>query len=111
MAGLPLRWLDLNGCRQLTDADLEAIARLPRLRNLEMHGVPIEGPGLVHLRRLTALKSLHLSRSKVDGCALALAEIPSLEYVDVRSTPLAGNAAELAALQTARPDLRVVSKR
>jgi serine/threonine protein kinase len=51
----------LSGNRQLGDADLECLARLKRLMNLDLTGAPITNAGLAHLKGQSSLVMLNLS--------------------------------------------------
>lgn len=54
-------WLCLNA-RNLADEELRHLRGLPRLMELKMEAVPIDGSGLQHLATLPSLRDLNLSR-------------------------------------------------
>jgi hypothetical protein len=80
--------LELKAC-QLTDAQLEPIARFTALQALNLSSNPIEGTGLVHLADLTGLYLLDLRDTHLTAAGLqALADLQSIEVVDLSGTPI-----------------------
>lgn len=84
-----LRVLSLNGSR-ITDDGLRHLSALTRLEVLELDHAPIRGPGLVHLRPLRRLKLLSLRFSPLEDQGLVhLAGLTALErlyFFDTRLT-------------------------
>ncbi len=75
------------GRAKVTDADLAAIARLPRLRLLFTTESTITDAGLVHLGNLAPLADLTLMGAKLtDEGLVHLARLPALEHLDLSST-------------------------
>jgi len=71
--------LDLAGVREVTDATLSAIGRLPRLERLDLSGTSITDAGLVHLRGCEELREVNLAGTNTgDGALRALAGKPHL---------------------------------
>ncbi len=56
--------------RNVTDAELECLSRLPELRVLYLWDTHVTGPGLAHLTGLTKLDRLHLEGTKVSDASL-----------------------------------------
>ncbi len=82
-----LTTLDLEGSRQLTDAGLRHLARLPQLRHLNLSGCGITDRGLAVLRRLPALETIALAWTPMtDAGASHLAACDRLRRVDVAGT-------------------------
>ena len=80
--------LDFDGSRDLTDAGLGHLARLPRLRHLKLTGCSITDRGLGVLRHLPALESIVLSWTPItDAGAVHLAACERLREVDLTGTP------------------------
>lgn len=81
-------WVELESARldetALGDATVAALARLPRLRTLNLVGTPVGDAGLAHLAQSPSLARVYVWRSAV-------------------------TAEGARALETARPDLRVIS--
>ncbi|MDP9202253.1 MAG: hypothetical protein M3P26_10050 [Gemmatimonadota bacterium] len=79
--------LDLEGSKGLTDDGLLHLARLPRLRHLNLMGCGITDSGLEVLRRLPALESIVLTGTRVtDAGAANLAACDSLQAVNLSWT-------------------------
>lgn len=56
----------------MTDAGLQSLAALTKLRRLELHHNPgVTDAGLRHLERLTALTSIDLYKTRVTGAGAA----------------------------------------
>ncbi|HWO02275.1 MAG TPA: ankyrin repeat domain-containing protein, partial [Blastocatellia bacterium] len=97
--------LSLQGSKQLTDAGLKHLARLPRLQHLDLSGCQITDRGLEVLRQLPELRTFHLyhQRGISDAGVANLARCPNLEQVDLMGT-MTGDGA-IRAL-TGKPRLR-----
>lgn len=79
--------LDLEGSKGLTDEGLRHLARLPRLRHLNLTGCAITDRGLEVLRQLPALESVALQWTRVsDSGAANLAACDNLRAVDLSGT-------------------------
>ena len=67
--------LDLGGSKALTDDGLRHLARLPRLKHLDLSGTAITDRGLAVLRDLPALETLSLGWTRItdDGCGASRA--------------------------------------
>jgi Leucine Rich Repeat (LRR) protein len=79
--------LDLQSSKELTDRGLRHLARLPRLRHLNLMGCAIGDAGLEVLRRLPELRSIVLAWTGVtDAGAAHLAACEHLGRVDLSST-------------------------
>jgi hypothetical protein len=79
--------LDLAGSTGFTDAGLMHLARLPRLRYLNLMGCGITDRGLDVLRRLPALEGIVLSGTRVTDAGMAsLAACETLRAVDLTWT-------------------------
>jgi hypothetical protein len=79
--------LDLNASRGVTDDGLSHLARLPRLRHLNLAGTGITDRGLQVLRRLPTLESIVLTGTRVtDGGMTNLAACENLQAVDLSWT-------------------------
>ncbi|MGE5927479.1 MAG: hypothetical protein ACM357_09000 [Gemmatimonadota bacterium] len=79
--------LDLSGSRGVTDAGLRHLARLPRLRNLQLGGTPIGDAALEALGRVASLETLGLGWTGVtDAGVVQLASCERLRVVDLSGT-------------------------
>jgi ankyrin repeat protein len=79
--------LKLDGSKQLTDAGLRHLVRMPQLRELEVGGTAISDAGLEVLRSLPELRRFSAWRTRVtDRGAARLAHCPHLERVDLAFT-------------------------
>jgi len=79
--------LDLGGSRALTDEGVRHLARLPRLRHLDLRGTGVTDGGLRVLRELPALESVVLAQTRItDAGAAHLAGCPALRSVDLSWT-------------------------
>ena len=96
--------LDLSGSRGITDDGLRHLARLPRLRNLQLGGCSIGDLGLEALGRLASLEKIGLGGTRISDAGVAhLAACDDLRVVDLSGTRT-GDAA-IRAL-TGKPSLR-----
>ena len=66
-----LKWLSLDGT-QMTDAGLECLAGLTRLEQLSLVRTRITDAGLEHLQRLTQLQELHLYGTHISSGSAGL---------------------------------------
>ncbi len=65
--------------REVGDADLAVLKRLPRLREVHLECTSVRGPGLVHLKKQKKLESLRLEANYLtDECAPHLANLTTL---------------------------------
>jgi len=79
--------LRLDGSKQLTDAGLRHLARMPQLQHLEVGGTAITDAGLEVLEYLTELRTLTAWWTRVtDAGAAHLAHCPKLERVNLAGT-------------------------
>ena len=85
--------LDLSGSKELTDAGLRHLARLPSLEHLDLSGTAISDAGVDVLRGLPRLRTISLAWTRVtDEGVRALAPCHDLERVNLAATA-AGDAA------------------
>ncbi|MBN1920127.1 MAG: hypothetical protein JW892_02685 [Anaerolineae bacterium] len=90
---LPLTWLRLAECRNLSDKGLQRIASLVHLETLDLsYCTGITGRGLAHDKPLEHLRVLNLERcSTLQEATLAsLAAMPALEDLDLSDTQIDG---------------------
>ncbi|MEZ5316854.1 MAG: hypothetical protein R2752_05585 [Vicinamibacterales bacterium] len=80
--------LDLGGSRQVTDAGLRHLAKMPQLEHLTLGGVTMTDRGLEVLRELPNLRTLELSwqRGISDAGLVHLRACERLEAVDLIGT-------------------------
>jgi len=79
--------LKLNGSTAITDDGLQHLARLQRLRHLDLGGCRVSDRGLAVLSQLPELRSVSLSWTGVtDEGAAHLGHCPRLERVDLMQT-------------------------
>jgi len=79
--------LDLSGSKSLTDAGVRHLARLPRLRHVDLGGTAITDAGLDVLRGLPDLESVSLWGTRVSDAAIAnLSPCEKLQRVDLGGT-------------------------
>lgn len=99
--------LDLEGSKGLTDEGLRHLARLPRLRHLNLMGCGITDRSLEVLRRLAELESIVLIWTRVtDGGAANLAACENLQAVDLSGTPTGDGAVRALAGKSKLRDFR-----
>lgn len=80
--------LNLQGV-DLTDAGLQAVGRLTKLRKLSVCDTLITEKGLIVLRKLPLLEKLNLSRNKLgDGLPAHLQNLKNLRLLDLSGTQL-----------------------
>ncbi|HEU4827705.1 MAG TPA: hypothetical protein VFT04_00785 [Gemmatimonadales bacterium] len=79
--------LDLDASRGITDEGLRHLARLPKLRNINLGGCAIGDPGLQALGRVSSLERIALPGTRVtDGGIAHLAGCRALRVVDLSGT-------------------------
>ena len=99
--------LDFDSSRDLTDAGLRHLARLPRLRQLNLAGCGITDRGLEVLQHLAALESIVLSWTPItDAGAAHLAACERLREVDLTRTPSGDGAIQALAGKGSLCDFR-----
>ena len=90
---LPLTWLNLAGCRNLSDKGLQSIASLVHLETLDLsYCTGIAGRGLAHEKPLEHLRVLDLERCSTlqEEVLASLAAMPALEDLDLSDTQING---------------------
>ena len=99
--------LDLSGSRGVTDAGLRLLARLPRLRELNLSGCGITDRGLDVVRRLPALERVALAWTPIsDAGAGHLVACDALRAVDLSGTGCGDDALRALAGKPALADVR-----
>jgi Leucine-rich repeat (LRR) protein len=107
-----LQFLDLSDCKNVTDAGLAYLARLPELTELNLAGSGVRGDGLDHLKTADRLRALDARKTGATARHLAplaalknlerltldpvadervlrfLAGLPNLKEIDLRGFPL-----------------------
>ena len=74
---------------KLTDAGLDPLRRLTDLRELNLTGTAIRGPGLAHLAGMTVLARLDLSHTLIEDAGLAhLPTFPKLRHLNLSGTKI-----------------------
>ena len=82
-----LEWLEINASPGVTDDGLRHLARLPRLRHLDLGGCRISDRGIAVLADLPELRSVSLAWTGVtDDGATVLANCPLIERVNLTNT-------------------------
>lgn len=101
--------LGLSGCRQITDAGVRHLARMPSLQHLDLSGTGITDVGLQVLRHLPQLRSLSLAWTRVTGAGIGvLANCDEIEHLDLGASAKIGDAAVRALAGKRRlRDLRI----
>jgi hypothetical protein len=86
--------LGLSGCKQVTDAGVHHLARLPSLQHLDLTGTSVTDEGLQVLRHLPGLRTLSLAWNRVTGAGVGgLAHCDELEQLNLWAPPETGDAA------------------
>jgi hypothetical protein len=86
--------LGLSGCRQITDAGVRHLARMPSLQHLDLSGTGITDAGMQVLRDLPQLRTLSLAWNRVTEAGLAvLANCDELEHLNLGASAEIGVAA------------------
>lgn len=79
--------LKLSGSKRLTDAGVLHLARLPRLRHLDLGGTAITDTGMEALRALPELETVSLAWTRVSDAGVAqLSGCEQLKHVDLQGT-------------------------
>ena len=79
--------LDLSGSRGMTDEGLRHLARLPRLRSLQLGGAPVGDRALQALGRVASLETLGLAWTRITDAGVSyLAGCERLCAVDLSGT-------------------------
>lgn len=79
--------LDLGGSKELTDEGVRHLARLPRLKHLDLSATAITDRGLEVLRDLPALETVSLAGTRVTDEGVAhLAHCYELQHVNLSGT-------------------------
>ena len=101
-----LEYLDLNWQPGITDRGLAVVQQMPRLSTLNLMSTSVTDKGLTYLRQLPIV-GLFMSGTKVtDGGMTTLAEVRSLEQLDLSVTSIGDEGvAQLASL----PKLRMLA--
>lgn len=86
----------LTGGVQITDLGIAKLAKLEKLRRLDLSGARLTSKGLDGLRRFPQLERLSLwyCAGLDDAAAVTLASLPSLVFLDLSDTPLSDAALE-----------------
>ena len=70
---------------KVTDAELEHVKRLTRLRELRLDGVPVTDDGLKHLQGMTSLQRLDLPNTRITDNGLSyLRELKNLRALSIK---------------------------
>lgn len=98
---------ELNLSRtQISDATLKRVARMPRLRRLELRATGVTDAGLNELAGHEALAELVLTQTRLtDAAAEIISQLPELRKVWLWQSGLSADA--IARLRAARPDVAV----
>jgi Leucine-rich repeat (LRR) protein len=84
-----LEQIDFHYTTSLTDTGLAHLAKLPRLRSLDLSEFDITDQGLKHLRGLTRLERLDLSGTRVTNEGLAsMATLTALSSLNLSNTQI-----------------------
>ena len=79
--------LDLSGSRSVTDEGLRHLARLPRLRNLQLGGTSIGDAGAKEIARVATLEKIGFGGTRVSDAGVAhLAACGNLRVIDLSGT-------------------------
>jgi len=88
LRALPVEFLCLNACN-LSNDELQQVARLRRLRYVMLEAVPIDGRGLRHLASLPRLEEISAHRCGItDNTVDGLLELQSLRVLGIQETRL-----------------------
>ncbi|MGH9372854.1 MAG: hypothetical protein ACRD15_15120 [Vicinamibacterales bacterium] len=89
--------LGLSGCKQITDAGVRHLARMPSLQHLDLTGTSVTDAGLEVLRHLPELRTLSLAWNRVTEAGIrVLAHCDELEHVNLGASAEIGDAAARA---------------
>lgn len=90
----------------VTDADLKRLARVPKLRKVDLAATPITDSGVNELAAIGELAAINLEHTRVtDAAEPVLAAMPKLRELNLEGTMVSDAAVQR--LTTARPDLTV----
>jgi hypothetical protein len=90
----PLTALGLAGCRQVTDAGVRHLARVPSLQHLDLTGAGVTDAGLQVLRHLPGLRTLSFAWNHATEAGIGvLAHCDELEYLNLWAPAQIGDAA------------------
>ena len=86
--------LGLSGCRQITDAGMRHLARMPLLQHLDLSGTSLTDAGMQVLRDLPQLRTLSLASDRVSEAGVSvLAHCNQLEHLNLWAPAEIGDAA------------------
>jgi Leucine-rich repeat (LRR) protein len=87
LTSLNLFFLDLSGCKGITNDGLEVLSNLTTLRHLALRDCDgITEEGFEHLRKLTNLQELSVSSENINGFGLVhLKKLPHLKHLGISS--------------------------
>ena len=101
-----LETLDLQNCRQITDAGLLHLKGLTNLTSLVLAGTRVTDTGMVHLKGLANLETLLLDNTKITNAGLVhLKGLAKLQTLNLRHTKVTD--AGVAKLKQALPKCNV----
>ncbi|HEY3394530.1 MAG TPA: hypothetical protein VGK58_17600 [Lacipirellulaceae bacterium] len=87
-----LRSLHILHCPGVTDAGLQTLGSLKKLRRLDLRGTSITDQGLANLSTLIQLRELALSQTSVsDGGLVHLKPLTNLEWLALSNTAVTGD--------------------
>lgn len=102
-----LEEIDLTGTK-VTDAGIEVIAGLTKLRKLQLSATKITSAAIVHLVRLPALTDIYLINTAIDDTAIeGLARMTGLRKLSVSGTKLTADGLER--LRQALPTTTIIA--
>ena len=108
IANLPIQDLDLSECSQLDDAALAHVAKLNKLKRLNLWRASIGDSGVEHLGALTELEWLNLDNTQVTDLGLRnLERMQKLSFLHLGSTPVSDAGLKHLADLKSLSDLRV----
>ena len=103
-----LEELDLSEDTLITDAGMAQVAKLTRLKKLNLWRVQISDDGVLRLAPLTKLEWLNLDNTKLSDAGLpALKEMTSLTFLHLGSTQITAAAAPLLFHLKSLKDLKI----
>jgi hypothetical protein len=80
---------------KVSDAELEFLAKLPRLETLDLSNTPVNSDGLVHLRKLRQLRGLSLCNTDVDDSGMKhIGRLTSLQRLSLWNTKIGDDGLE-----------------
>jgi len=106
-----LKSLSVLGDRSGSPIDDTGMVHLKDLTSLEklyLSRISVTGTGLVHLRNLKSLQTLWLRQTPLqDECLTHLKFLPSLKYLNLEGTPISDNAVEHLKHLTSLDEVRI----